>query len=442
VDEQEQAGRNRAAELGVEIVGTYAEPPGSASRFASRRRRMWDQLLADLQAGLWDMLIIWEVDRAQRELQQWAAFLAGCRDRGVLIHVILHRRTYDVRVRRDWKSLAEDGVDAADYSEKLSENVLRAMRANLDAGKPHGKIPYGYTREYDPHTGELLRQVIDQEQAEVIRRAAADLLAGHSLRSIVTGLNAAGTPAPCTPQWSRITLRKILGNPLYISRRVHHGTVAGPGDWPPVLEEATWYAVQAVLGAQPGGQRPTRVRWLLSGLAECGVCGAGLRVIRGRYYRCPSCYRVARSIAWLDGYVTEVVVTILEDPETLRMLTTQSGADALRQAMAAEAGKRAELDAVAAEVVAHRMTAAMAARIEAGLLPQVEAAAERVRALSAAGPVLGVAGPDARQLWETLSLEQQRAVTRALVVVRVLPAGRASARDASRIEVTLRHPPG
>jgi hypothetical protein len=54
--------------------------------------------------------------------------------------------------RRDWGSLAEDGVDCAYESEKTSVRIRRHVAAAMLARAPFGHCPYGSERDYDPKT--------------------------------------------------------------------------------------------------------------------------------------------------------------------------------------------------------------------------------------------------------------------------------------------------
>jgi site-specific DNA recombinase len=53
-------------------------------------------------------------------METWGGFLKRCRKHGVLIHATCHDTTYDPRKPRDFRSLAEDGVDAMYESDKTS----------------------------------------------------------------------------------------------------------------------------------------------------------------------------------------------------------------------------------------------------------------------------------------------------------------------------------
>lgn len=192
---------------------------GSASRFAARAREDWPRLIQDLDAGRYGVVVMWEPSRGSRRLSEWALFLDTCRDNHILIHVTDHHRTYDLGNPRDWRTLAEDGVDSAYESEKIQRRILRDQQAQAAAGKPHGRVQYGYERVYDEKTGNLAGQKPKYPEAahvaEIIRRAAAR----EPLSAIRNDLNTRGVPAPAGGLWTPRTIRRMIRCPVYIGVR-------------------------------------------------------------------------------------------------------------------------------------------------------------------------------------------------------------------------------
>jgi DNA invertase Pin-like site-specific DNA recombinase len=88
---------------------------------------------------------MWDTSRASREPEDWFAFLRRCRVGGVLIYVTTEERTYNVTIARDWKTLADAGVDNAYESEKKSRDIKRGMDANAANGMPHGVRQFGFS---------------------------------------------------------------------------------------------------------------------------------------------------------------------------------------------------------------------------------------------------------------------------------------------------------
>jgi len=112
ITQQDQAGQDRAAEEGWPIFAVYRDGI-SASRHAQKQRKEWPKLLADLDRPEVGILWLWETSRGDRELESWAGLLNRCRKHHVRIYVETHGRLYDMANARDWRTLAEDGVDNA-----------------------------------------------------------------------------------------------------------------------------------------------------------------------------------------------------------------------------------------------------------------------------------------------------------------------------------------
>src|SRR5690606_2779536 len=117
-----------------------------ASRFGRRIRKGWNRLLADLDEGLFDVIVTWEPSRADRDLTTWVQFVAKCRDTGVLVFLVGDDELLDPRVLSQWKRLIDGGVDAAMESEKTSKRTRRGVAKAAAAGGFHGDCPYGYER--------------------------------------------------------------------------------------------------------------------------------------------------------------------------------------------------------------------------------------------------------------------------------------------------------
>ena len=114
IEEQLEVGHARCEAEGWPVAeGAVYVDRVSASRFARQPREDWPRLLADLEAerlgGLW----MWESSRGDRDPESWMGFLRRCRDTGTPIYVDTHERLYDIRIPRDWKVLADEGVDSA-----------------------------------------------------------------------------------------------------------------------------------------------------------------------------------------------------------------------------------------------------------------------------------------------------------------------------------------
>jgi site-specific DNA recombinase len=450
---QEQNTENAAAcrGQGWTVRATYTEPESaSASRFARKAREEWERCQRDLAAGDIGVLVVWETSRGTRRMAPWVDLLDACRDRGVLIHVTSHDRTYDPRQWRDRKALLEDGIDNEAESEKTSQRVGRAARARAAAGLPNGRLLYGYKREYEyDDTGKrhFLRQLPREDQAAIVREAFRQFTAGESLHAICAGLERRGVPVafrmnparrknPATPRWDEVRLRQMLRNPGYIGKRVYRGKVTGDAAWPAIIDEDTFYLCQRRL--EDPSRRMNRGeihdKHLLSGVARCGVCGAYLRKVPNHtarmIYQCRgrggdrSKGRYCTSIPAeaLETFAEELIIARLSRADARELFTAD------RTAQAADAGaallrKQQELDDLYAGVTAGRLSVRALTAIEPALLAEV-AALEQAAHSFVPPPLRDVAGPDAAKRWAQLSLDQKKDVMRAIVTIRLHRAGK------------------
>jgi site-specific DNA recombinase len=451
VGEQEQIGRADCAEHGWTVVDVYPDDGRSASRFGKQVRDEWSRLRVDIGTGRLDLLWLWETDRGSRELEDWAGFLNLCRRRGVLIYVHTHGRLYDPKVARDRRSLLEDGIDAEYESEKKSLNVRRSLAANAASGKPHGPTTYGYERVYEVD-GSGRRRLVQQrrhpEHAAVVEEIFRRLARADPISQVVTGLNESGVPAPKGGQWRSASVRTIARNPAYIAERRHAGQVYA-ASWPTLVDQPTWAAVQSLLSDPARAKyRPGRNRWMLSRLAVCGVCGETLNG-RPEYRGRPAAYGcgggcVSVQAEWLDDFVTALVVGRLSQPDVYADLAARRADDSAVLAAREEAATlRARLDEFTDAAAAGTVSAAALAKIEARLLPQIEAADQRAEREGVPPALRELVDPaeNVATRWAGLSVAARKSVIRILFDrIALLPANGRRTLDAlpDRIKVEWR----
>lgn len=424
VGEQEAECRLAAVALGWTVVEVFVDNDVSASRYARKGRPGHEALLAYLGNQQVDVLMLWETSRGDRELERWAGLLNLCRRREVRIHVTTHERTYDLEVARDWKAMATDGVDNAYASEETRNRVARAVRANAQQGRPHGKLPYGYVRTYDERGG-FLAQIEHPEQAAVVRECGRRVAAGESLYSIAQDLNARGVPAPRGGAWIPTQIKRLVTNPRYVGQRVHQGVVIGQAVWPAILDGATFAeCTRRMSDPRRHSTRDRSLKYLLTGILRCGECGSPCRVIKNRGYHSYACWGgkgtfcVSVRTIHAEEFVVEQLVERLEQPDILSGIAARS--DRAVADAESDAGElRTRLKGFYDQAALGKISPAGLAAIEEQLLPQIDEADER--ALQAPVPkfLRDVAGPGARKRWDRLELGRQREIVDKLAELRV-----------------------
>jgi len=394
IEEQNKANSAECERQGWQITARYADPGLSASRFATKDRPEYKRLLADVEAGKLDVVVLWESSRGGRELAAWAQFLNACRENRTGIYITTHGRLYDVANGRDWRSLAEDGVDSGYESEKTSMRIRRHVAAAMLAGAPFGHCPYGYERDYDPKTRELIEQRPSTEpakpgnenrmtKADVVCYIFRELSKGTPISVIRRWLNEKKIPAPEGGEWGRSIIQRIARNPVYIGKRtwLHHEGLLD-GNWAPIVDDPTFWAVQRLLNnpkrltTRAGG-----VRHMLSFLAKCGQCEQEL-VAAGPskknttdIYRCPGGHVHIRA-DWLDEYIVMVLAERISRQDAYTLTANSDGKATSARAEVAEL--KARLDEHTDLAADGKITALSFSRIEQQLLAKIAAAEHRV----------------------------------------------------------------
>jgi site-specific DNA recombinase len=428
---------------GWQVTAKY-EDAVSASRFAKKSREDWPRLLADLDAGRLDVVVLWDSSRGSREPEDWFGFLRRCREHHVLVHVTGDQRTYDVRNLRDWRTLADEGVENAYDSEKKSRDVQRGLEANAEAGLPHGRVKYGYRRVHDPRTGKLTGQEPEPAEVAVITEIIRRVAKAEPVSAIRDDLAARGLPGPISAGWHRPTVRKIALSVAYIGKRYAGGQVEGrtrtgghlvDAAWPAIIDEPTFWAARAVL-TNPARKttKPGKAKYLLSYIMTCTECTwpccadpprKGRVTLR---YLChnPRCHRAQVPVSDADDLIGAAVIDTFADADVYPQLF--AGNDEQAVAARSEAGRlRAELDEwVTAGVSAH----AYALR-EAQLLPQIQQADRRADQLAVPPQFRELADPavNTPSVWKGMHVAAKREVVRSLFSAVTLTPGPGPAQD-------------
>jgi DNA invertase Pin-like site-specific DNA recombinase len=451
VERQEQDGRRIAAEKGWEVVAVYREW-ASASPYARKAREKWDELLAAVEAGQFDAVIVWMEDRTARDVVQAGAFVQACRKVG-LKRLVLPSFDYDLTdeeaVIRFYGEVLAGQREAA----LISKRSKRAHLEEAQDGKRHsgGKRAFGERgrkRVQNPDGTSRTVSAVSEEQAEaereLIREAARRILAGDSLRGICLDWTEAGYASPLGGRWTTQTLRRMLLSPRLAGLREHHGQLY-EGSFPAILDRETWQAIRVIL-TDPA-RMVTAVggtaRHLLTGIIFCGVCKAKLRTTRYGpervlYYRCPSrsdggrnC--VARKVDEVDRLILRALFKAAEGNQWDQAAAERPTEDPTRPHYEALARLTAELDTLDAMVA----EAELAKRL--GRKPSPSAATLRRKVTERETEhdrhqdavnrlqhdrVAGQVPRNLRQLWEGYSLDRQRAIVAAVIErIEVHPQG-------------------
>lgn len=418
-------------EQGWNIVGYYEDRDRSASRRATKVREDYERLVADVEAGLIDVIVYAERSRANRNMDAFVKLRALCSRAGTRLSY--GGRVYDMRKPSDRKEATRDALQSEEEAETIIERAERTARLNASRGTPHGRVPFGFVRKYDPDDGSLLGQFAHPEHASIVKDLFARAAARESLVSLTEFMGAH------IPDITRRGVRYMLMNKSYIAVRTHHGQDMDECSWKALVKVEVFDAVQAILSEPDRYKiRDGGVRHLLTGIVQCSVClstGAakrGMRVARingALRYMCTDGGHVLIREDVLDAFVEAAVFAWLASDAavaTFRVTPDAREEDRVRarirnmQAQLATARERAgEFD----EEGNPALTIESLAATERQLLPQIAKDEEKLRVLTAVqDPMLsrmvGASLSEISECWnDEFLLPQRRHVLRQVVNV-------------------------
>lgn len=430
VRDQENVGRRDLASIGAEVVSVYTDKL-SASRYRrveSRPGFVATQELIRTHGA--DLLWTFAANRAHRDLDDYVPLRRLCIDTNTRWRY--GGRTYDLSKASDRRTANADAIRAEEFGDDLSEAILRGMQEAREDGRAHGKIPRGYRIVRDETSGEPLRREAIPAQAAVIREAARRVLARESLGSVVRELEGRWRDAGGGGVWAMVTVRRMLVNPTYAGLRTHRGKVEREGKWEPILSVEEHEQLRALLTdpSRRASDRGPGTRYLLSYIAECGVCGSVVRPKAARpsrpssvaTYRCKDGH-IGRSMAVVDEFVEELLVSEFEDPAVAARLRAPdvSGGPSLEDGLAEIARLEDQLLRWVRDAARSGLSALSVKAYEAEMNSQIAEVRERLQAHSPDPLLERLAGADARNQWADLDLLQRRNVVRSCMKVAILP---------------------
>ncbi|WP_182481182.1 recombinase family protein [Nocardioides immobilis] len=289
VQRQEQDCRALAEREGYEVVHVYRDNDIGASTLSKKSRPEYEAMLDAARAGDFEIVIAYSNSRLTRRLRELLDLIDLYNAHGTKVVTVVSGSddlsTADGRMTAQIKG----SVDQAE-AERMGERIRRAHLQRAQSGTTnHGGRPFGWQDD---------KATIDNSEAMLIREAVADVLEGIGLRAITRRWNEAGVLTARGNEWDHRALRQLLRAPRLAGWRVHRGEIARDADglavrgvWEPILDQDTYDRLQVALSGRAGrspGRRGAR-RYLLSGIARCGTCGArmyGSTTPAGHAYTC------------------------------------------------------------------------------------------------------------------------------------------------------------
>ena len=337
-----------------QLVDVYVDDGIGASDKATKPREAFPRMMADLRAGLIDVIVASEHTRLYRRPKELEQLLDP--DDGFNFQVELHTtdphpRRWDIRTGVGRSELRGAVEQAAAFSDFISEKVREHAKHRATDGLWHGGKPgYGFdyvpvTRDSDGYEVEPERISVNEEQAKVVRRVVWEVLKGKRIGTICETLNREGITTRDGKRWRQGNLHPILTKPA-IAGLVRHpekpdlvrsvwGTFVECFQHPgasncfgAIVSEHDWRKLQAILSKPArtknliGAQSALLTGYIYCGNPDCGKKLVATRDQRGkRVYACKrdshreGCGKIKRLADPIDKLIGDLVVATLEDSD-------------------------------------------------------------------------------------------------------------------------------
>lgn len=279
IEEQTERLKSYCAAKDWILVQTYVDGGYSGG---NTDRPALQQMLAEIHKGKIDAVVVYKLDRLSRSQKDTLTLIED---------ELLSHGTDFVSINENFDTSTPFGramigilsVFAQLEKDQITERFTMGRIGRSKAGYFHGggNAPTGY----DYVDGEL---VINEYEAQQVRKVFNMFLAGSSINAIHRGLEKA-----YTTKWSAAKVRNVLKNSVYIGK-VKFMKEEHQGAHEPIIEETIFKAANALLSSSARNGKitsyqktPFRAEYLLSGLVYCSRCGAKYSANHG-YYKCYS----------------------------------------------------------------------------------------------------------------------------------------------------------
>ena len=304
----------------------YQDNDKSASKFAKKPRPDYERMIADIEAGKIQAVVVYKADRLHRRPKEGEEFIDLAERRGVELATVTGR--FDLSTAEGRMMYRFFCMNSAYESEVKSERQLRAAQQKAQRGLPQWRNAFGYKRD-----GDVIG--LDPETAPLVREAYAAIINGCALSDICRLFNDAGKTGLNGSAWTPTTVSLFLRAARNAGIRSHNDEIVRDkqgdpvkGVWPAIVDYETWQSAQHILSdisRKPG--RKSVTRHLLTGVLTCGKCGhhlsGGSRQKDQRVYSCIKCRGVSIRAAHVEPLLYEIVAGRLAKGDAVDLLKSQ-----------------------------------------------------------------------------------------------------------------------
>jgi len=241
------------------------------------------RLLADVEAGRIDIIVIYKLDRLSRSLLDFMKLVEFFESHNTSIVSITQQINTSTSAGRMMINIL---MTFAQYErEIIAERIRDKIAGAKRRGKHCGGTPVlGY--DADPETKKL---GINQKEAELVRHIFKRYCELGSAREVARELKKQGYKNKTWTtrkgnihkgrDFTMTCIWRMLNNPLYIGQVIHKDK-RFPGEHEAIIDKRTYEMARAMLEANTTARRKSKyaTAYPLKGLVRCGHCGGAMTV--------------------------------------------------------------------------------------------------------------------------------------------------------------------
>ncbi len=313
-----------AEKNGITVIKHYIDRAFSAK---TDNRPEFQQMIKDSDKKLFDIVLVWKLDRFARNRYDSAHYEYQLERN----HVKLVSATEPISdgpagimVKSMLTGMAEY------YSAELSEKVVRGMTENVLKGKYNGgTIPIGYTVDEEKFFQ------IDPLKAPFVVEAFQRYNDGATMKELMNWLNDSGVTTNRNQKFTYNSIQTLLTNRRYIGENRFKDIVM-PDSIPVIIEKELFDSVQDKIAKNR--RAPARHKaeddYLLTTKLFCGMCGAMMfgecgtsrnKVVH-HYYKCANakrtktCKKKTVRKEWLEDLVVNETMKMIRDDDCIQSI--------------------------------------------------------------------------------------------------------------------------
>ena len=313
-----------AEKNGITIVATYIDRALSAK---TDNRPEFQRMIKDSAKHIFDVVLVWKLDRFARNRYDSAHNKALLRKNGVKV-ISATEKISDGSEGILLESMLEGYAEY--YSAELSEKVIRGMTENaLKCKYNGGSIPIGFVIDNEQHFQ------IDPMGAEIAKEMFTRYSEGSTIKELVHSLNERHIKSGRGGKITINIMTALLKNRRYIGEYSYRDIVV-PNGIPAIISEDLFNRVQERMSKNK--KAPARFKaedkYLLTTKLFCGKCSRFMVGESGtsktgkvhHYYRCVNtkkkklCDMKTVKKDWLENIVISQVMKIILDDKAVEYL--------------------------------------------------------------------------------------------------------------------------